>query len=176
MARKMPAGPAPQGSRYSDQRVYVAVESLAELTGPPSGTVILDTRLDWSGSPVYDLDKYGDVVAMYQTVLNEAPMSTTCGVGWTMHYSCGSGRTCGFRRGCGSCGKPASLGSPPPGGQSRSGRDRPATHRDRPASWRPVRVRACGRTRHQSTGSSPPERGRRPVRRLAATRGLSCRG
>ena len=67
-----PAGPAPEGSRYSDQRAYVTVDDLAELTGPTSGRVTLDTRLDWSGSPVYDLDKTGDAVAMYQTVLNEA--------------------------------------------------------------------------------------------------------
>lgn len=72
MAPVIPAGPAPEGSRYSDQRMYVAVGSLAELTGPASGQVTLDARLDWSGSPVYDLDKIGDAVAMYQTVLNEA--------------------------------------------------------------------------------------------------------
>lgn len=63
---------APAGSRYQDQRHYVLPETLDELRGPTHGTVDLDPWLDWSGNPVYDLNDAGDLLVMYQTVLNEA--------------------------------------------------------------------------------------------------------
>jgi hypothetical protein len=63
---------APPGSRYADQRHYVAASHLAELRGPVSGTVTLDRWLDWSGDGSYDLDDPGDLQLMYQTVLNQA--------------------------------------------------------------------------------------------------------
>jgi len=66
------AGGAPAGSRYVDQRHYVVPASLAELRGPASGVVTLDRRLDWSGDGAYDLDDPGDLLVMYQTVLNQA--------------------------------------------------------------------------------------------------------
>jgi hypothetical protein len=66
-----PAG-APLGSRYQDQRHYVVATSLDQLRGPTRGLVRLDSGLDWSGNPEYDLDDPGDTLVMYQTVLNEA--------------------------------------------------------------------------------------------------------
>jgi hypothetical protein len=63
---------APPGSRYQDQRHYVVADSLAELRGPTSGVVILDPALDWSPDRHYDLDQPGDLLIMYQVVLNEA--------------------------------------------------------------------------------------------------------
>jgi hypothetical protein len=60
------------GSRYADQRHYVVPESLADLHGPVSGSVVLDRSLDWSGDSTYDLDDAGDLQVMYQTVLNQA--------------------------------------------------------------------------------------------------------
>jgi hypothetical protein len=63
---------APPGSRYQDQRRYLVPASLEELRGPTHGTVRLDPWLDWSGSPEYDLNDEGDLLVMYQTVLNEA--------------------------------------------------------------------------------------------------------
>jgi hypothetical protein len=65
-------GGAPAGSRYVDQRHYVVPASLAELSGPVSGVVVLDRHLDWSGDATYDLDDPGDLQVMYQTVLNQA--------------------------------------------------------------------------------------------------------
>jgi hypothetical protein len=50
----------------------VVVTRLEELRGPTHGLIRLDAALDWSGNPEYDLDDPGDVLAMYQTVLNEA--------------------------------------------------------------------------------------------------------
>lgn len=63
---------APAGSRYQDQRRYVVPTSLDELRGPTCGSVRLDPWLDWSRSPDYDLDDDGDLLVMYQTVLNQA--------------------------------------------------------------------------------------------------------
>jgi hypothetical protein len=63
---------APAGSRYQDQRHYVVAATLVELGGPTEGVVRLDSSLDWSGDPRYDLDDPGDLQVMYQTVLNEA--------------------------------------------------------------------------------------------------------
>jgi hypothetical protein len=48
------------------------VDALADLKGPTSGIVALDRALDWSADPRYDLDDAGDLLLMYQTVLNEA--------------------------------------------------------------------------------------------------------
>ena len=63
---------APPGSRYQDQRHYVVISDLSELEGPLEGTILLDSKLDWSGGAEYHLDEPGDVIVMYQTVLNEA--------------------------------------------------------------------------------------------------------
>jgi hypothetical protein len=63
---------APPGSRYQDQRHYVTPGNLDDLRGPTQGLVTLDHRLDWPGNPGYNLDEPGDVLVMYQTVLNEA--------------------------------------------------------------------------------------------------------
>ena len=65
-------GAAPRGSRYQDQRHYAVPTSLEELRGPTRGSVRLDPWLDWSGNPEYDLSDEGDLLVMYQTVLNEA--------------------------------------------------------------------------------------------------------
>jgi hypothetical protein len=67
---------APPGSRYADQRHYVVAASLSDLRGPVRGAVILDRRLDWSGDSTYDLDDPGDILLMYQTVLNQATTVT----------------------------------------------------------------------------------------------------
>jgi hypothetical protein len=64
--------PAPPGSRYQDQRRYVIPGDLDELRGPTQGLVTLDHRLDWSGNSGCNLAEPGDVLVMYQTVLNEA--------------------------------------------------------------------------------------------------------
>lgn len=57
---------------YAERRPYVVAESLAELHGPTRGTVSLPHHLDWSGNPVYELDRPGMLAAMYRTVLHEA--------------------------------------------------------------------------------------------------------
>ena len=63
---------APAGSRYQDQRHYLVAVDLDDLRGPTRGVVTLDRRLDWSADARYDLDDPGDLLVMYQTVLNEA--------------------------------------------------------------------------------------------------------
>lgn len=63
---------APWAAAYATRRPYVVAPSLEELKGPVSGVVRLPQRLDWSGDPVYDLNKPGNLLAMYQVVLNEA--------------------------------------------------------------------------------------------------------
>jgi hypothetical protein len=65
-------GSPPSGSRYADQRPYVAVDRLAELRGPTGGVVRLDRRLYWSGRGTYDLDNPRRLANMYETVLREA--------------------------------------------------------------------------------------------------------
>jgi hypothetical protein len=63
---------APAESRYSDQRPYVVADKLTDLTGPTSGVVRLDRRLNWSGRAEYDLDNHRRLASMYETVLREA--------------------------------------------------------------------------------------------------------
>lgn len=63
---------APPGSGYADQRQYVVAARLADLHGPVTAMVTLDSGLDWSGDARYDLDDPGDLQLMYQTVLNQA--------------------------------------------------------------------------------------------------------
>jgi len=63
---------APPGSRYQDQRHYLVAVDLDELRGPTRGVVRLDRTLAWSADARYDLDDPGDLLVMYQTVLNEA--------------------------------------------------------------------------------------------------------
>ena len=57
---------------YGERKPYVVADDLDELRGPTSGTVALPHHLDWSGSPVYDLDDPAELASMYKTVLNEA--------------------------------------------------------------------------------------------------------
>jgi hypothetical protein len=60
----------------NDQRGYqkpiVMPDDLRLLSGPVGGIVHLPTHLDWSGHPVYDLDRPGRIVDLYRTVINEA--------------------------------------------------------------------------------------------------------
>lgn len=63
---------APPGSRYVNQRPYVAPAHLDELRGPISGTVTLDRGLAWSGAATFDLGNPRRVAAMYEVVLREA--------------------------------------------------------------------------------------------------------
>jgi hypothetical protein len=60
---------APAGSRYQDQRHYVVAATLVELGGPTEGVVRLDSSLDWSGDPRYDLDDPGDL----QVIVPDGP-------------------------------------------------------------------------------------------------------
>jgi hypothetical protein len=63
---------APPGSRYADQRAYLAPARLDELRGPISGTVTLDRWLAWSGRTQFELGSPRQVTTMYETVLREA--------------------------------------------------------------------------------------------------------
>jgi hypothetical protein len=65
-------GGAPPGSRYADQRPYAVADTMSDLRGPTSGTVVLDRRLDWSGRARYDLANPRRLASMYETVLREA--------------------------------------------------------------------------------------------------------
>ncbi|GAA1550229.1 hypothetical protein GCM10009827_083550 [Dactylosporangium maewongense] len=57
---------------YGDRRPYVVADSLTELRGPTSGTVVLPRHLDWSGSADHNLDRPARLASMYRTVLVEA--------------------------------------------------------------------------------------------------------
>lgn len=57
---------------YAERRPYVVVEGLDELVGPAGGVVELPRRLDWSGSPTYDLDNPAILAHLYEVVLREA--------------------------------------------------------------------------------------------------------
>jgi hypothetical protein len=60
----------PRGRRYA--KPMVVADDLALLRGPTAGVVTLPPRLDWSGSPSYDLNSPGRLVDLYRTVLIEA--------------------------------------------------------------------------------------------------------
>ncbi|MEV0134922.1 hypothetical protein AB0H83_41530 [Dactylosporangium sp. NPDC050688] len=57
---------------YGDRKPYVVADSLAELHGPTSGTVVLPHHLDWSGNAEYVLDRPARLASMYRAVLVEA--------------------------------------------------------------------------------------------------------
>ncbi len=57
---------------YGDRKPYVVADALEGLRGPTGGVVRLPHHLDWSGNPVYDLDRPARRASMYKTVLNEA--------------------------------------------------------------------------------------------------------
>lgn len=63
---------APSASAYAARRPYAVATRLDDLNAAVAGVIRLPERLDWSGNPVYDLDKPGNLLAMYQVVLNEA--------------------------------------------------------------------------------------------------------
>lgn len=99
---------APHGSRHQDQRWYVVAASLADLHGPTRGVVRLERALDWSADPHYDLDDPGDLAVLYQTVLNRPAAPHSCTAGSTPTPCAGSGRPCGYPRGCGRPGRRSS--------------------------------------------------------------------
>ena len=70
-----PGRGAPRGSRYADQRPYVVVERLNDLSGPVTGEVVLGRRLDWSARARYDLANPRRLASMYETVLRESTTS-----------------------------------------------------------------------------------------------------
>jgi hypothetical protein len=57
---------------YASLRRYVVPSSLALLSGPTTGTVVLPKRLDWGPEREFDLSDKRDVAVMYETVLREA--------------------------------------------------------------------------------------------------------
>jgi hypothetical protein len=57
---------------YADVRPYTVPETLEELTGPTGGIVELPVRIDWSGSPLYDLDDGRMVSGYYERVIRES--------------------------------------------------------------------------------------------------------
>jgi len=63
--------PEPRTS-YGERRPYTVADNLDDLNGPTSGVVRLPHHLNWSGSPVYNLDNPDRLAEMYATVLREA--------------------------------------------------------------------------------------------------------
>ncbi|WP_165984987.1 hypothetical protein [Streptomyces sp. YIM 98790] len=59
-------------SRYAAARFYTLPESLDDLVGPTSGTVILPRHIDWGPHYEYDLADEADVLLMYERVIREA--------------------------------------------------------------------------------------------------------
>ncbi|MFF5146954.1 hypothetical protein ACFY6U_45825 [Streptomyces sp. NPDC013157] len=59
-------------SRYAAARVYALPESLDELIGPTSHTVILPRHIDWGPHYEYDLADEADLLLMYERVIREA--------------------------------------------------------------------------------------------------------
>ncbi|MET7420383.1 hypothetical protein [Dactylosporangium sp. NPDC005555] len=71
--RKTPvARPPADYVSYGDRKQYVVADTLDELCGPTSGTVVLPHHLDWSGNAEYVLDRPARLASMYRTVLAEA--------------------------------------------------------------------------------------------------------
>jgi hypothetical protein len=62
----------PRRQSYSEQRPYTVADNLDDLTGPTSGVVRLPHHLDWSGTPVYNLDTPGRLASLYRAVISEA--------------------------------------------------------------------------------------------------------
>jgi hypothetical protein len=59
-------------SRYAEAKPYAVPESLSDLTGPVSGTVVLPRHIDWGPDYVYDLADESDLALLYERVIREA--------------------------------------------------------------------------------------------------------
>lgn len=59
-------------SRYAEAKPYALPTSLAELSGPTVGTVVLPRHIDWGPHYEYDLTDVADVLLMYERVIREA--------------------------------------------------------------------------------------------------------
>ncbi|MBV9025169.1 MAG: hypothetical protein JO362_15580 [Streptomycetaceae bacterium] len=59
-------------SRYAAAKPYAVPTSLAELTGPVTGTVLLPRHIDWGPQYVYDLADEADLLLLYERVIREA--------------------------------------------------------------------------------------------------------
>jgi hypothetical protein len=57
---------------YAENRPYLLPETLSELTGPVSGTVVLPLRLDWTERAEFHLDDSAERNVMYERVIREA--------------------------------------------------------------------------------------------------------
>ncbi len=57
---------------YGDRRPYAVPDTLADLTGPVSGHVVLPAELGWTGRTDYDLDDPADAAVLYERVLVDA--------------------------------------------------------------------------------------------------------
>lgn len=73
LSRRKPSPQPPADYRpYGDRKPYTVADTLAALTGPTEGTVILPRHLDWSGNTAYDLSRPARLASMYKVVLAEA--------------------------------------------------------------------------------------------------------
>lgn len=62
----------PDVQNYGDRRPYAVPDTLAELTGPASGHIVLPPELGWTGRIDYDLDNPSDAAVLYERVLVDA--------------------------------------------------------------------------------------------------------
>jgi hypothetical protein len=65
-------GRVPDVQTYGDRRPYAIPDTLAELTGPASGHIVLPAELGWTGRTDYDLDDPSDAAVLYERVLVDA--------------------------------------------------------------------------------------------------------
>jgi hypothetical protein len=65
-------GRVPDAQTYGDRRPYAVPDTLAELTGPVSGHVVLPAELGWTGRTDYDLDDPSDAAVLYERILVDA--------------------------------------------------------------------------------------------------------
>jgi hypothetical protein len=71
--RRLPhTGRVPDAQTYGDRRPYAVPDTLADLTGPVSGHVVLPAELGWTGRTDYDLDDPSDAAVLYERVLVDA--------------------------------------------------------------------------------------------------------
>jgi hypothetical protein len=59
-------------SRYAAAKPYAVPMSLAELSGPVTGTVVLPRHIDWGPDYAYDLADEADLLLLYERVIREA--------------------------------------------------------------------------------------------------------
>jgi len=62
-----------QRQPYGDGRPYALPASLADLTGPTEGLVVLPHTVAWTGRREYDISAAADLRVLYERVLTEAP-------------------------------------------------------------------------------------------------------